>query len=66
MTQRATEGIRAACLKNERKAQAGLKKLKLGNTTYLKHVNDLTFDDAPVRIATEKQQLVWLKRWLGK
>ena len=38
MTQRATEGIRAACLKNERKAQAGLKKLKLGNRTYLKHV----------------------------
>ena len=59
MTQRVTEGIRAACLKNERKAQAGLKKLKLGNRTSYKHVNDLTFDDAPARIATEKQ------RWYG-
>jgi uncharacterized membrane protein YidH (DUF202 family) len=41
-------------------------KLKLGDGTYYKHVDDLNFYDAPTRLAAEREQMAWLRGRLGK
>jgi hypothetical protein len=50
---------------DQRLAQKGIVKLKTGESVYYKHIDELTREDRKVRIATEREEVAWLKKRLG-
>jgi len=45
---------------DQRLAQEGMVKLKVGEEVSYKHVEELTREDRPARIAAEREEVAWL------
>ncbi len=60
------EELERIASEDERMARAGLVPLKVGNETHYKHIDDLTIEDSPARVAAEREQVAWLKERLAK
>jgi hypothetical protein len=50
---------------DQRLAQKGIVKLKVGEEIHYKHIDELTREDRPARIAAEREEVAWLKKRLG-
>ena len=50
---------------DQRLAQKGIVKLKVGEEIHYKHIVELTREDRPARIAAEREEVAWLKKRLG-
>ena len=49
---------------DQRLAQQGMVKLKVGESVSYKHIDELTREDREARIAAEMEEVEWLKRRL--
>jgi predicted 3-demethylubiquinone-9 3-methyltransferase (glyoxalase superfamily) len=50
---------------DQRLAQKGMVKLKIGETVSYKHIDELTREDRTARIAAEREEVAWLKKRFG-
>jgi hypothetical protein len=50
---------------DQRLAQEGRVKLKVGDEIHYKHVDELTREDREARISAEVEEVEWLKKRLG-
>ena len=50
---------------DQRLAQQGTVKLKVGGEIHYKHIDELTREDRMARIEAEREEVEWLKRRLG-
>ena len=50
---------------DQRLAQEGIVKLKMGERVYYKHIDELTREDRTARLAAEREEVAWLKERLG-
>lgn len=61
--------LRQLVLNDRKQAQKGIVTLMSGGKTYYKHIDDLTREDMPARIAANRLRTTWLKErrdgWLA-
>jgi hypothetical protein len=50
---------------DQRLAQKGIVKFNVGEEIHYKHIDELTREDRPARIAAEREEVAWLKKRLG-
>lgn len=58
------EELDRTAAEDQRLAQQGMIKLKVGESVSYKHIDELTREDRPARIAAEMEEVAWLKRRL--
>jgi hypothetical protein len=58
------EELDRIALEDQRLAQQGMVKLKVGESVSYKHIDELTREDREARIAAEMEEVEWLKRRL--
>ena len=54
------EELERIALEDQRLAQQGLVKLKVGDEIHYKHIDELTREDRQARIAAESEEVDWL------
>ena len=54
------EELERIALEDQRLAQEGMVKLKIGETISYKHIDELTREDRQARIAAEREEIEWL------
>jgi hypothetical protein len=59
------EELDRIALEDQRLAQQGMVKLKVGEEVSYKHIDELTREDREARIEAEMEEVQWLKRRLG-
>lgn len=63
------EALRQLAREDQRQAGEGLVPLMSGTTTYYKHIDELTQEDMPARMAANTRRTTWLKErrdgWLA-
>ena len=59
------EQLERIAQEDQRRAQRGLVRLKVGEEVSYKHIDDLTREDRRARIAAEQEEVEWLKNRLG-
>jgi hypothetical protein len=55
------EQLERIALEDQRLAQEGMVKLKVGQDVSYKHIEELTREDRQARIAAEREEVEWLK-----
>ena len=55
-----SEGLERIALEDQRLAQEGMVKLKVGQEVSYKHIDELTREDRQARIAAESEEVEWL------
>jgi hypothetical protein len=58
------EELDRIALEDQRLAQQGMVKLKVGGEIHHKHIDELTREDREARIAAEMEEVQWLQRRL--
>ena len=58
------EELQRIALEDQRLAQQGMVKLKVGESVSYKHIDELSREDREARIAAEMEEVEWLKRRL--
>lgn len=59
------EDLDRRAAEDQRLAQQGMVKLKVGEEIHYKHIDELTREDREARIAAEREDIAWLKKRLG-
>jgi hypothetical protein len=59
------EELARIAAEDQRLAQQGMVKLKVGGEIHYKHIDELTREDRMARIEAEREEVEWLKRRLG-